>query len=67
MKYIFLTFVICFLWFSSMALVTLQNESVRIENKELKSCRQKVIDCNREVNQIWKEKNFWIKEAKRKK
>ncbi len=41
----------------------MDNKAFVAKNEALE---QEVIDCNREVNQIWKEKNFWIRETKRK-
>ncbi len=71
MKYIFLTIVFCFIWAFGMGMTIKYYEIKRFKDKGLESklaqCEQKVIDCNREINQTWKEKNFWIREAKRKK
>ena len=71
MKYIFFALVFCFLCACALAIVIRHYEVMRMENKAFVSkneaLEQQVIDCNREVNQVWKEKNFWIREAKRKK
>jgi len=71
MKYIFLFIAMCFFWFSSMLLVIRHYEAVRIDNKAFvaknEALEKKIIEANREINGLWKERNFWIKEANRRK
>jgi len=71
MKYIFLTLVFCFLCAFGMAATIEYYEIKYAKYKEseikLAQCEQRVIDGNREHNAMQKERNFWIKEANRRK
>ena len=71
MKYIFLAFIFCFLWAFNMAAIIEYYEIKRVKDKGLESqlaqCEDEKFTMQREVSTLWKEKMFWIKEAKRKK
>lgn len=71
MKYLLLFIIICALYSGGLALVIRHYEGVRLENRNLLAKNEelagKVAAANREVNGIWKEKQFWIRESMRKK
>ena len=71
MKNIFLAFIFCFLWAFNMAAIIEYYEIKRIKDKGFESklavCEEEKFAMQREVAAIWKEKQFWIREAKRKK
>ncbi len=69
MKYIFLALVFCFLWAFNMAAMIEYYEIKMVKNrdceKKLVQCEDEKIAANREINEIWKEKNKWVGEAVR--
>ncbi len=71
MKYIFLSLVFCFLWAFGMGMTIEYYEIkyAKYKDSEIKlaQCEDEKFAMQKEVSTIWKEKQFWIKEAKRKK